>query len=843
MDENSRPINKRLIGSKNRHSVYIDNPNTHQDSNSISNILEDATSSDTLNSYSDEPEDERTSKILLESSQVLNSTRRSSHDFNLLPTINQTDYRRSNTMMTPSRNALKNQLDFKKTIERPAALDYTSIVTSPSAMSSTHGNSKNNISTDSNWNLSNDQLQNSSYRPASFDDEENDTNKEDQQENDDYDDEYGNQDTSGFDIPKLRASLTPWRQKLPNTDSTTLNQITNNNTTPTNRREATRTINKVTSNSISKGQEIEHLQKQLTSYKVKQKTLYEIIIKQLNPLNTESPNKNTNEMYNKLISTISENDEEIEEFKKIIDSKESKINELTRDLQKTKEEHAQTLEYANEYLEHSELICKTIDELLSLLIENFDVLHISKEEREALIKSQQISSTFIMVKLNSLTSTLSNFLSNSTSKNENGMAINVNGESTELIDTNFEINIESLHKQYDEFLNGIRTKLLTSKEFEDTLLTKLSDQEKLLNKISEMEQFSTTKKDELNEDLLKRSSVLSNITEMSKRASLNLTQSYQEHIDSLTNTVETLKSIVNDRDVEIENLREKLGKNENKLTRELKNFEELSKLKEKNWENLVNQLESDLEEMEKSKNKLSEVVTRLNQNLLSQDIENNKKIRALQESFNETADKVNVLNNEKLEQIDDFNKIMSKISNMEAENTGLQKIIEQFASNEKALTTQNELDFGKFKQHLLLHLNKVFEIFQKILQQKSIDQSMKKINFISKTEGLRKIKIIQPKLESLYTFIETALESILEAYITVITNEKENYKKRIPESKSELAYYQQEMELRVDELQRKWISERERRKLDANAAESRIHKLEKENEVLREQLYNISVRH
>lgn len=147
-----------------------------------------------------------------------------------------------------------------------------------------------------------------------------------------------------------------------------------------------------------------------------------------------------------------------------------------------------------------------------------------------------------------------------------------------------------------------------------------------------MEQFSTTKKDELNEDLLKRSSVLSNITEMSKRASLNLTQSYQEHIDSLTNTVETLKSIVNDRDVEIENLREKLGKNENKLTRELKNFEELSKLKEKNWENLVNQLESDLEEMEKSKNKLSEVVTRLNQNLLSQDIENNKKIRALQES-------------------------------------------------------------------------------------------------------------------------------------------------------------------------------------------------------------------
>lgn len=54
--------------------------------------------------------------------------------------------------------------------------------------------------------------------------------------------------------------------------------------------------------------------------------------------------------------------------------------------------------------------------------------------------------------------------------------------------------------------------------------------------------------------------------------------------------------------------------------------------------------------------------------------------------------------------------------------------------------------------------------------------------------------------------------------------------------------HEKEMQLRIDELERKWVSERERRKLDSNAAEIQISKLETENEALREKLYNMTIR-
>ena len=101
-------------------------------------------------------------------------------------------------------------------------------------------------------------------------------------------------------------------------------------------------------------------------------------------------------------------------------------------------------------------------------------------------------------------------------------------------------------------------------------------------------------------------------------------------------------------------------------------------------------------------------------------------------------------------------------------------------------------------------------------------------------DGLTATKTMQTKLESLYNFIETAQESIVESYTSMVLLEGERRSTEGTSSK--------EMQLRIEELERKWISERERRRLDITAAESRITRLEAENELLREKLYNSTMR-
>lgn len=101
--------------------------------------------------------------------------------------------------------------------------------------------------------------------------------------------------------------------------------------------------------------------------------------------------------------------------------------------------------------------------------------------------------------------------------------------------------------------------------------------------------------------------------------------------------------------------------------------------------------------------------------------------------------------------------------------------------------------------------------------------------------GINEVNLVQSKLESLYNFAETALESIIDSYMRMIIAEKG--KSRQSSSGNNI-----EMQLRIEELERKWVSERERRKLDNDAASMRISQLEAENELLREKVYDMTIR-
>ena len=680
-------------------------------------------------------------------------------------------------------------------------------------------------------------------------------NLHDDDDDDDDDEKDQHYNSSSLEIPKLRESMTPWR--IANIEKRqSASQLDNpfgflspTTSKPSARNSLFSADGAATTIPTSAGSlEIDQLRKQVTTYKLKVRTLFELI-KQLN-YGDDGLDKNRDSFYHKLLSTISQNDE-IDELRKQLndleisnDLKEKELVQLKGNLEKVnaelvdiKNEHLATLDYANEYLEHSEQISANVDEMLSILLTK--LYRISPEEKDALEKAKKISSTFVMVKMNALIATLKKILddlrelqqrnetdtyamANSTLlrsdndfNDDNSDAVNKS-----VIDTRLEEAIDEIHENYDNFIQGIKNKVDQSGKLEEILLNKLSQQQKLIQKVSSIYAKNA-------------------VSEKSNQVSEN--RIYEETVTKLNKKILELNNMINSKEGEILKLYNKLESTkshkltEERLRQSLNDEKELYHLKEKNWNKLTNDLEDDIEKAQASKNKLLDIVEHLNLDLdtLSKNSEN--KISKLEGQIEDITVKYNSINKEYQEIHVGYKTLLHKMELLKNDNNQLRQITTDF-KNDSQLIEKNEAEFDKFKQHLLLHLSNLFDTLRKILQQNSIDQSERKLNSINNLQGLSQIKYMQPRLESLYNFVETALESIVESYMTVLLTEKNDM-----DDGSRRVQGIKELELRVEELERKWISERERRKLDSNASESRIQKLEEENESLRKQLYNMPV--
>ncbi|QLQ81734.1 hypothetical protein HG537_0F04950 [Torulaspora globosa] len=691
-------------------------------------------------------------------------------------------------------------------------------------------------------------------------------------------------DSSGLAIPRLRESMTPWRSvegkaRKEGKRHTSRSATLVDGASPTNSRPETRNSlfsldGAYTVATSTTSNDVEQLHKQLTTYKLKVRALLEVI-KQLNYGDDEQRNRDS--FYGKLLSTLSQSDE-LEELRRKLnilqtnDSKkqsriqelENEIFELSEKLAATKNEHAETLEYANEYLEHSELLAKKIDEMLNLLLEN---LEFSPEERDALQKTIQISSSFAMVKMNALVTTFGRVLQDmksSASQTEieenhsqsNAATVDVVANSTEANDTNesvetekmfefpvnesamdtrLEIAIEGLHQEYDKFFHGIRSKIKRSAELEKLLLSRLSQQDKLLDRLARMNDPKAL------EQSLKRHKEnveAVNGKESITEANLDLSKSYKDHIDNLNSLVHAMNSAMSEKNEELQQMKEQLKnqevmrKNEQRLRSELQEYKELSKLKENNWESFANDLEESLSVLQMEKDQMLEVIEQLRSDLQRKESKVEELLMDVQRTNQSVRNMSNLNDQDKLELNEKLKDKVRQVNDLQNECNSLRALLAE-RNNNFMLEEKYQNDFQRFKDHLLLHLEKVFTTLGKILQQKSIDQSKRKLDIVRRMRGPTAIRSMQPKLESLYNFIETAQESIVESYTSMVLLEKER--------KSE-NHSNKELQLRIEELGRKWISERERRKLDITAAESRISRLEAENELLREQLYNSTIR-
>lgn len=696
-------------------------------------------------------------------------------------------------------------------------------------------------------------------------------------------------DSSGLAIPRLRNSMTPWRavEKSSKRDSKQSSPTTSR---PTTRNSLFSLEGGYNMASTSGSHELEQLQKQLTTYKLKVRTLLELI-KQLNYGDDEK--KVRDSFYGKLLATMSQYDE-IEELKrhifelennnevkqKLVTSLQEELAIIGKKLLDTKNEHAETLEYANEYLEHSEVLAKNIDDMLTLLLENLDV---SEEERDALQKARQISPSFAMVKMNAVMSTFRRVLKDKKSNslveyedNEDSMqptaaianstAIEnsqgeelldrgtplVNGEHVfkgvpannnsyaldgSFIDTRLEIAIEGLHEEYEKFIQGIREKVETSASLEEVLLHKLSEQDTLLSRIStkiNSDKYFAMQKVDIGETSLRT-------TNGSFKDSTEVHHSKVDHSRSLNSLVENLKNTIDNQNQKLELFKgqllefETLRKSEHRLKIELQDHRELSQVKERNWENFSSDLEKTIHVLQNEKVGLLDMVDQLSAEL---DIKNRELEKSGKDLKKIARSSNNQLSSHK-EEIERWRKLLqdreNQISQLTYDCDHLHQMVAELKSRSSS-SQRYETDFQRFKQHLLLHIEKIFATLGKILQQNSIDQSKRKLEVIRRMDTIGGLKSMQPRLESLYNFMETALESIVESYMKMIIAEKGKHRH------SENNANKVEMQLRIDELERKWISERERRKLDNDAAETRIGRLEAENELLREKLYNMTIR-
>lgn len=678
-----------------------------------------------------------------------------------------------------------------------------------------------------------------------------------------------NEEISSNDIPAIRPYMTPWKDKKhENIDQSfkapNANIFSNiqNQSSPLAKRkfsnpafqlEDIKQIEEVNANNDNmevNSLEIEILKKQVTSLKIKNNSLLEII-KYGNLYSSGNSNESNkkNSLLESLINKINNNNDMDEILDKNIaltkelSKKDERLKNLEEQTSKTKEEYLRTLNYADEYIQTSESMAKIVDDLLGFITKiEFKTFNISDDEKNILHKAIDISPNFIMVKLSTVDSFVRNLTLNlqnneerillERDKDKSNARGSIMANSTQLaptepieikdntIDSNLEIIVQDLHKEYENFMNSIRDKLMQSSKLENLLMVKLSDQEKLLSEMVKVHKISNKSQKVFNNTPY----TLSNTNEYVDSTNVDLTKSYQGHIESLQTLIATLKDNVIERDNEIVRLKDSTIDNvdiqkENKLLlRKISNLEELAKHKEVNWNNLTNQLETQITE------------------LGNKDSDYKALIHGLEVQFREAQ----LLKEEVYDELTSTSRVaeqrLSELEQLRNNNASLQNVMLKLKSTQSNKINKYELDFNKFNQSLLIHLSNIFEILKNIIEHNSINQSLRKIDKLNGLSDLNNIKIIGPKLEPIYNFIEMALESIIQSYTDLLIEHSSNTIKtdKVIQETSNNGY--RDMQLRIDELQRRWVAERERRKLDSNAAEGRISKLEMENEMLKEQI-------
>ncbi|AGO12060.1 AaceriADR400Wp [[Ashbya] aceris (nom. inval.)] len=703
----------------------------------------------------------------------------------------------------------------------------------------------------------------------------------------------GSADTSSLDPPKVDRSLTPWRLKSsPESSgrrpkhmsasfmSAPLPSLPYEYVSP--RKPASPVLlsngDALSSGStaVSTTAEIEHLRRQLTTYKIKVKALTELI-KQSN-YEGEGDVQPKRHLYSRLLAVLRENDggrmEDLKaanaELAESLEDKNKELIKLKEELVSNKQDYETMLEEVNTYMEHSESITESINTMLALLLASIDL---SEEEKRALEKACSLGASYLDLKINILSKTLTKMIEQhkvSAAAVEAKDAtvvrqelkpvpleldertelatkdIGFNSEMTPEMDTQLEIAIESMHKEYHTFLQSIQAKMADNDHLGELIGTKLTKQKQLLNKLAR----SVTDAESFNGATLpgaKGDPYLTALDDLSTRASRDLSRSYQDHIEALKNMLDRYKSELHDKDRELDELKDRLRRaqkhdSSEDIGRQLKDQEIKHQERTAQLETIISELKADLKVASADKKSLQQRIVQLNNNLKSELEAKAEEIEAVRKSLNLAQRKSSMY-------LDENHTLQQKLHELEEEHTAIMTEnyrLKQKLSNFKHGYDSNEFELAnnRIKSRMIDHLRKMFGIFESILQQDSIDQAMKKLDSIDKGYTLSNSRRNQLKLDSIYMFIQNATSSIVEEHVKLLLKEKDRRIKRlsqVSQGSDESDTYDQHSKLMIEELTRKWYTERERRKLESDAAVDRIRSLEEENVQLRERLRRVDM--
>ncbi|AAS52319.2 ADR400Wp [Eremothecium gossypii ATCC 10895] len=703
----------------------------------------------------------------------------------------------------------------------------------------------------------------------------------------------GSADTSSLEPPKVDRSLTPWRLKSsPESSgrrpkhmsasfmSAPLPSLPYEYVSP---RKPVSPVLLSNGDALSSGStavsttaEIEHLRRQLTTYKIKVKALTELI-KQSN-YHEEGDAQPNRHLYSRLLAVLRENDggrmEDLKaanaELAESLEDKNKELIKLKEELVSNKQDYETMLEEVNTYMEHSESITESINSMLALLLASIDL---SEEEKRSLEKACSLGASYLDLKINILSKTLTKMIEQhkaSTTVMEATDAtvvkqelpapleldehtevaakdmIGFNSEMTPEMDTQLEIAIESMHKEYHTFLQSIQAKMADNDHLGELIGTKLTKQKQLLNKLAR----SVTDAESFNGATLpgaKGDPYLTALDDLTTRASRDLSRSYQDHIEALKNMLDRYKSELHDKDQELDELKDRLRRAQkhdasDDIERQLKDQEIKHQERIAQLETKISELKADLKVASADKKSLQQRIVQLNNNLKSELEAKAEEIEAVRKSLNLAQRKSSMY-------LDENHTLQQKLHELEEEHTAIMTEnyrLKQKLSNLKHGYDSNEFELAnnRIKSRMIDHLRKMFGIFESILQQDSIDQAMKKLDSIDKGYTLSNSRRNQLKLDSIYMFIQNATSSIVEEHVKLLLKEKDRRIKRlsqVSQGSDESDTFDQHSKLMIEELTRKWYTERERRKLESDAAVDRIRSLEEENVQLRERLRRVDM--